>query len=327
MRNLIKVTLLTLGLSALGQGWALQSEAQSILVYDVNTNSQHGLEAALGLDPTFIVQRAASEIEIMDLLITGGWDLLVLDVPSSGMSDAVALSISDYIAAGGKAIIGFWNLDAPSPGGPLQTAFEIGSATDYTTPLDVFAWDAAHPIFNQPNPIADPILWVSDAWADDGDRLTPSGSAIPLGGFTPTESPSEAGIVLGNGGRTICNGFVFDSFDDTIRPFLQNQMLFLLGGAGPVGDVFVRGDVNQDGGYDVSDMVFLLAGIFIPGSPAPECAVSGDLNDDSLLDVSDAVFGLAALFIPGSPIVPSPSPACGVDPTPDMLTCGSFTCP
>lgn len=297
----------------------------NILVYDVNTGQQHGLMAAQTLGPDYSVVRAASEGELTTQLSTGSWDLLVLDVPSSGMTDPVATEIVAYITGGGKAMMGYWNLDSPSPGGILRPAFGVASGTDYTIPLDVYAWVPDHPIFTVPNPIPSPIVWENNPWADDGDRLIPIAGTEVVGGFTVNETPGEAGIVLTP--QTICNGFVFDSFGPSIRPFLQNQMIFLLEGGGPVLGQFIRGDVNQDGMYDVSDIVFLLAAVFIPGSPAPECQASADLNDDGLVDVSDAVYGLAALFIPGAPGLPDPSPDCGADPTPDALTCDTFTCP
>lgn len=88
---------------------------------------------------------------------------------------------------------------------------------------------------------------------------------------------------------------------------------------------FRRGDVNQDGGFDISDSVALLAELFIPGSVVSDCEDAKDLNDDESVDISDVVFGLAALFIPGSTAIPSPgSASCGDDPVGDTLDCASF---
>lgn len=95
----------------------------------------------------------------------------------------------------------------------------------------------------------------------------------------------------------------------------------------PSGDLFRRGDINLDGGFDVSDAVFALAALFTPGSPPPACVDAGDTNDDGLFDVSDVVFGLAALFTPGASPPPTPGPdTCGPDPTTDSLDC-SAPCP
>lgn len=90
---------------------------------------------------------------------------------------------------------------------------------------------------------------------------------------------------------------------------------------------YVRGDVNQDGTVDISDVVNLLALLFIPGStPAGDCPESQDVNSDGGVDISDAVYELATLFIPGSPPPALPFPDCAGLPAP--LGCDEFiACP
>ncbi|MCA8962457.1 MAG: hypothetical protein KDC38_18155, partial [Planctomycetes bacterium] len=94
-------------------------------------------------------------------------------------------------------------------------------------------------------------------------------------------------------------------------------------------DLFTRGDSNDDGLFDISDAVYSLAALFIPGSQPPGCLDAGDTNDDWLFYISDPLFTLASLFIPGSDVPPSPHPSCGVDPTDtDPLDCAEFdSCP
>ena len=87
-------------------------------------------------------------------------------------------------------------------------------------------------------------------------------------------------------------------------------------------NLFRRGDVNQDGQVGVSDVVYLLAYGFIPGSPAPDCLDAADVDDNGVAEpLVDAIVLLQALFVPGSPPIPAPSPTCGVDPTADSMTC------
>ncbi|MCA8962583.1 MAG: hypothetical protein KDC38_18790 [Planctomycetes bacterium] len=95
------------------------------------------------------------------------------------------------------------------------------------------------------------------------------------------------------------------------------------------GPTFRRGDVNDDSVFDISDAVFLLAALFIPGSDEAVCPDAADINDDGTNDVSDAVYGLATLFIPGSLPPPAPGPAtCGGDPSADGLDpCDPTSCP
>lgn len=89
---------------------------------------------------------------------------------------------------------------------------------------------------------------------------------------------------------------------------------------------FERGDTNSDGSTDVSDAIFVLGSLFVPGAPAIECEDAADVNDDGGVDVADAVALLAALFVPGSTPIPPPT-SCGFDPTADSLDCAQGACP
>jgi len=122
----------------------------------------------------------------------------------------------------------------------------------------------------------------------------------------------------------VVSGHTF-TIDELDGPGLPNVQLRLLG---PPGPVFRRGDANGDAGFDISDAVFTLAQLFIPGSPPTECDVSVDANVDGVMDISDAVFMLAALFIPGSPVLPPPGGStCGTDSSADGLECVFAPCP
>ena len=98
-------------------------------------------------------------------------------------------------------------------------------------------------------------------------------------------------------------------------------------GAIPSQASFIRGDVNSDGVFDISDPVSTLFVLFVPGTLPPSCVDAGDSNDDGSLDVSDGIYSLAALFILGSPPPPEPHSACGPDVTADEITCQAFNCP
>jgi hypothetical protein len=65
---------------------------------------------------------------------------------------------------------------------------------------------------------------------------------------------------------------------------------------------FICGDVNGDGKVNVSDVVYLINYLFVPGSPAPPLPLSrADVNGDGKVNVSDVVYLINALFVPGSP--------------------------
>ncbi len=103
-------------------------------------------------------------------------------------------------------------------------------------------------------------------------------------------------------------------------------------GGGPIGDVFSRGDCNNDGGFDIGDPVSALSALFVGGTPTPDCLDACDANDDGGFDIGDPVSFLSSLFVGGSPPPAAPTfPACGVDPTDtDALDCATqpvMACP
>ncbi len=85
---------------------------------------------------------------------------------------------------------------------------------------------------------------------------------------------------------------------------------------------FKRADSNVDGKVDISDGIYVLNVLFLGERPAG-CDDAMDSNDDGKLDISDGIWSLNFLFL-GGPKPPEPYPDCGVDPTPDDLTCAAY---
>ena len=82
----------------------------------------------------------------------------------------------------------------------------------------------------------------------------------------------------------------------------------------PFSPEFVRGDFDSSGAVNITDAVGIAEYLFGNGT-APLCNDAADTNDDGILDVSDPVYLLFALFIPGSSPPPAPFPEPGNDPT------------
>jgi hypothetical protein len=86
---------------------------------------------------------------------------------------------------------------------------------------------------------------------------------------------------------------------------------------------FVRADTNADGGTDIADVVWLLSYLFADGAP-PACIKTADANDMGDVDIADAIYILGYLFANGSD-PGQPFDACGLDSTPDELSCLSYS--
>ena len=83
---------------------------------------------------------------------------------------------------------------------------------------------------------------------------------------------------------------------------------------------FLRGDSNLDGSIDLSDALKILFFLFVTENSGHSCQKSLDADDTGNIGITDTIWLLRYLFLSGPP--PSqPCPACGVDETPDDLTC------
>ncbi len=87
---------------------------------------------------------------------------------------------------------------------------------------------------------------------------------------------------------------------------------------------FRRGDSNLDGVLDLADAIFDLS-YQMAGGPAM-CLSAHDADNDGNIDLEDSIFCLTFMFL-GGPLLPAPYPSCGVDSTPDGLTCETSNCP
>ncbi|MEE8141670.1 MAG: FG-GAP-like repeat-containing protein, partial [Planctomycetota bacterium] len=89
---------------------------------------------------------------------------------------------------------------------------------------------------------------------------------------------------------------------------------------------FTRGEVNNDGSFNIADAIALLTHLFAPPFDLT-CVDAADANDDSLINIADGVAILQARF--GMPPTPLPAPvSCGQDPSKDDLGCEEFSgCP
>lgn len=163
-------------------------------------------------------------------LASQAWDLVIVDVPGSSVSSGNVTSLDTYINGGGLSIVSAYTYGANLA---LSTAYDVAAVASFNSPLEVFVWNPAHPIFTGVGGVTD---YDQDA-GDNGDRLDPINGAEAVAGFTPTLTAGESAIVIGNAGQTIANGWLF--WDAELTPnnitLVANQVDFLLtGGVTPV---------------------------------------------------------------------------------------------
>jgi hypothetical protein len=61
------------------------------------------------------------------------------------------------------------------------------------------------------------------------------------------------------------------------------------------------GDANGDGMINVSDAVYIINYVFVPGAPTPDPLCSADVNGDGLVNISDAVYIINYIFSGSEP--------------------------
>ena len=135
-----------------------------------------------------------------------------------------------------------------------------------------------------------------------------------------------------SGGKTVSSSFEFGGIAQSTERDAVAAAILGAFSTTPPGVTFTRGDINDDGGVNIADAIFGLGILFPqPGSPpnVANCQASADANDDGAVNIADMISLLGVLFPqPGTmPSIPAPT-LCGVDPTPDMLTCDTTNnCP
>lgn len=154
------------------------------------------------------------------------WDMVIIDTAGSGISTSNTTAIDNYINSGGKSIISHYFYNGNSA---LSSAYDVAVTSSFSSPLDVHLWDTSHEIFTGVTGMFD----YSDSAGDNGDRFSAINGAQALAGFTPSITSNDAAIVLGNGGNTIANGWLF--WDADINPnntkLISNQVEYLLNGS------------------------------------------------------------------------------------------------
>lgn len=137
----------------------------------------------------------------------------------------------------------------------------------------------------------------ADVWIDDVPVEITQQSGRALVVIVPPHAPGEVMVRIDDG------------LDHVVLPFIYTAS----------GTLFVRGDMDGNGGFALNDAIMILSVLFA-NEPRPACEDRADVNDDGSLNLADAIALLGYLFTDGE-APPAPFPEPGVDETPDDLTC------
>lgn len=202
--NILGIVFITI----ISGSYIAQANAGAILLYDdfqFSSNPWNDALTGLGHSVTSI----SDDASFTTSLSSGSWDLVVAQFDSTTHPSA-ATSLSSYVGLGGNAIFSHWRTEA-------DTAFDVTQANTNlnTLTLSMFSDGLSSSVLALTNPTYG--IFSRSFVADAGSIVAAS------------FEDGNAGIVIGNNGRTIINGFLGETlgYTDEVRLY-QNQVSYLI---------------------------------------------------------------------------------------------------
>ena len=178
-----------------------QAEIDALVMWDVlSSNVTAQACRRLGYNLT---EARSSEAEFIAFLTAQSWDFVGIELPLDLITqkETVVQLLEDHVAAGGRLLVNFNNLDEWPR---LQRLLGVSVARDVLNPEDVFPTNPKHHVWYRANRINVGV----PGWPDSGDELSPLQDSITIGVF---ENGAPA-MVLANDDQTIVNGLDWGSY-------------------------------------------------------------------------------------------------------------------
>jgi hypothetical protein len=213
-------------LQAFGLFAALSSagslSAASIIYWADYTVGSDAMAGALSdLSATHTITTASSDGDFATQLTGGGFDLAILAHQNYSSSSYVSdEAVAAFIAGGGRAIFQSWYISDSTPLLPYEAAFTGGyNEASVSVSLGAFAAGLS----------SNPMTLSNPGWGVFSTGL--GGSGFEAASF----GSGDGAIVVGNGGRTIVNGFLTDTHNDFNdgKQLYKNEIGYLLGASTP----------------------------------------------------------------------------------------------
>ena len=179
----------------------------------------------------YTVRRTTDPAQLAASFDAGGFDLVMIDIPSDGYDAAVESRLTSWIGAGGRLVVSYWDLDAATA---LASAMGVSTATFDGAPSVHATSPVRASFFNLVQSVPTPLTGT-DRWGDNGDHLTLTGSGFIAARFGSAASAPGATAVT-HGDRVIVNGFLTDDLGTTdgdadgiadVHELYENQLHFL----------------------------------------------------------------------------------------------------
>jgi hypothetical protein len=240
---------------------AAQAEIEALVFWDVlSTNKTARACRDLGYTLT---EARSSEAEFIAFLNAQPWDFVGIELPWDLITqkETVAQLLEDHVAAGGRLLVNFNNLDEWPR---LQTLLGVADALERLVPENVLPLVPRHPSF-----AGFGLAAIGNVWSDSGDTLIPTNESTIAGAF----ANGDGAIIVANGTRSIVNGFDWESYGGS-SPFAKFQIQYVMA---------CRADFDQSTGQEVLDVFDFLAfqNAFVTQHP------TANMKYDQVFDIFD----------------------------------------
>lgn len=138
--------------------------------------------------------------------------------------------LQSFIGAGGRVIFYYWNLSSVPA---MASALDASDYEAFDNPMPVYNWGNTTLFTN----VSTPLSFQAFNLNINGELLQPAGGGTAAAGFTSSPTADEAGMIIGNGGQTIINGFTMDEITPTANglQLAMNEIQFVSGATGGSG--------------------------------------------------------------------------------------------
>lgn len=183
------------------------------ITFEINALDRLGLTYTL----------ASSIADFNNKLISGAWDVLVMD-HSNAYNETLVNNIKDFIKAGGSAVYTTFSSDHY----PTNEAWHVLGSTCTqaadTAVHDVHKWNASHPIFTTPYSVPD-LTGMNDYFLYTINNCTGDafGEGTAEAGVTSTETTNTGNIFISHDGKVVYNSFLFIDIVDGSGAALDND--------------------------------------------------------------------------------------------------------
>jgi hypothetical protein len=193
--------------------WLTTSEAEVLLYVDEPDSPNHyRTPVSNALNELGINFYLTFDDEYMNLSLNlYDWELLIIDNPWFTLAASVLTTVNNFVKGGDRLIMSTYHVDS-FPTHPLWA--RLGFAYDDEQPdsSSLYIWDTTHAIFNLPVDYGATKFDPFSDYGDEGDLLRVHPNATSLAGYTASETENNTNLVLGNGGKTLFNGYLIDQF-------------------------------------------------------------------------------------------------------------------